>query len=77
MRGMRRSETIATRVAESWDVTCPCCSAGKESMMRSIVWVAEFVCRVENTRWPVSAAVMAVEMDSGSRISPIITTSGS
>ena len=46
-------------------------------MMRSIVWEALFVCRVENTRCPVSAAVMTVPIVSGSRISPTMITSGS
>ena len=77
MRGSKRSEMMATSVAASWDVTCPCCSAGNESMMRSIVCAAELVCNVETTKWPVSEAVMAVPMDTASRISPIITTSGS
>ena len=35
------------------------------------------MCRVENTRWPVSASVSASEMDSRSRISPTSRTSGS
>ena len=46
-------------------------------MIRSIVCGASCVCRVANTRWPVSAAVMAVEMVSRSRISPTRITSGS
>ena len=39
--------------------------------------VASRVCRVENTRWPVSAASRAVSMVSKSRISPTRMTSGS
>ena len=35
------------------------------------------VCRVENTRWPVSAAWMAISAVSASRISPTMMTSGS
>ena len=35
------------------------------------------VCSVENTRWPVSAACMAISAVSWSRISPIMITSGS
>jgi len=35
------------------------------------------VCRVESTRWPVSAAMSAISMVSGSRISPSRMTSGS
>ena len=45
--------------------------------MRSMVLAAPLVCSVANTRWPVSAAVMAVEMVSRSRISPTRITSGS
>ena len=39
-------------------------------MMRSIVCGASWVCSVAKTRWPVSAAVIAVEIVSRSRISP-------
>ena len=46
-------------------------------MMRSTDWGASCVCRVANTRWPVSAAVSAVEIVSRSRISPTRMTSGS
>ena len=46
-------------------------------MMRSIVLGALCVCRVAKTRWPVSAAVSAVEIVSRSRISPRRITSGS
>ena len=46
-------------------------------MMRSIVQGALCVCSVPNTRWPVSAAVSAVEIVSRSRISPTRITSGS
>ncbi len=46
-------------------------------MIRLIVWVASVVCRVEKTRWPVSAALSAVSSVSMSRISPIRMTSGS
>ena len=41
---------------------CVCASAGKESMMRSIVFGALFVWSVPNTSIPISAAVMASEM---------------
>ena len=37
---------------------------------------ASLVCRVENTRWPVSAASIAMSAVSSSRISPIITMFG-
>ncbi len=46
-------------------------------MMRLMLWTAEFVCRVANTRWPVSAIVSAASIVSRSRISPMSTTSGS
>ena len=46
-------------------------------MMRSIVCAALFVCSVEKTRWPVSAAVSTVCIVSTSRISPTMITSGS
>ena len=46
-------------------------------MMRLIVSVASSVCRVEKTRWPVSAARSAVSIVSKSRISPTRMTSGS
>ena len=46
-------------------------------MMRSTVRDAPVVCRVENTKWPVSAAVMAASIVSRSRISPTRITSGS
>ena len=38
---------------------------------------ASLVCRVLKTRWPVSAAWMAVRAVSSSRISPTMITSGS
>src|SRR2546423_284456 len=46
-------------------------------MMRSIVWAVSCVCSVPKTRWPVSAAVSAVEIVPRSRISPTRITSGS
>ena len=46
-------------------------------MMRSTVLGAVCVCSVPKTRWPVSAAVIAVEIVSRSRISPTRITSGS
>ena len=55
----------------------PCCAEGKTSMTRSIVCGALWVCSVPKTRWPVSAAVSAVEIVSRSRISPTRITSGS
>ena len=41
---------------------CPCCAAGKTSIRRSTVDEASWVCSVAKTRWPVSAAVSAVEI---------------
>src|SRR5207342_1851889 len=38
---------------------------------------ASFVCSVENTKWPVSAACTAISAVSASRISPTMITSGS
>ena len=52
-------------------------AAGNTSMMRSTVLAAEDVCSVPNTRWPVSAAVIARRMVSRSRISPTRMMSGS
>ena len=47
------------------------------SSRRTIVSGAEFVCRVEKTRWPVSEASMPIAAVSWSRISPTMITSGS
>src|SRR5688572_9489431 len=52
-------------------------SAGNTSMIRSMVLAAELVCSVPNTRWPVSAAVIARRMVSRSRSSPTRIMSGS
>ena len=46
-------------------------------MILSIVDAAEFVCKVANTKCPVSAAVIASLMVSKSLSSPIKITSGS
>ena len=51
-------------------------SGGNESATRAMVDVTSEVCSVENTRWPVSPAVSAIFIVSGSRISPITITSG-
>ncbi len=56
---------------------CSCCSVGKTSMIRSTVPWAPVVCSVPKTMCPVSAAVMAEEIVSRSRISPTRITSGS
>jgi hypothetical protein len=47
------------------------------SRSRVIEEAASFVCRVESTRWPVSAAWTACSAVSVSRTSPTITMSGS
>ena len=69
--------TTPCSVVASCTRTCCCWCGGNTSMMRSIVCGASCVCRVANTRWPVSAAVIAVEIVSRSRISPTRITSGS
>ncbi len=63
--------------SDSIERTISFSAAGKTSTMRSTVFAAELVCRVPNTRWPVSAAVSARRIVSRSRISPTRTTSGS
>ena len=52
-------------------------AAGKTSTMRSMVFAAELVCSVPNTRCPVSAPVSARRIVSRSRISPTKMMSGS
>ena len=47
------------------------------SISRVMALAASLVCRVENTRWPVSADWMAISAVSMSRISPTRITSGS
>ena len=54
-----------------------CSSGGNIATMRMMVLCASGVCSVEMSRWPVSAAFMAVSIVSASRISPIRITSGS
>jgi len=49
----------------------------RERRILSMDWPALLVCRVENTRCPVSAAVAAVWIVCQSRISPTMITSGS
>ena len=53
-----------------------CRSGGKESEILAMVEATSVVCRVESTRWPVSAAATAIRMVSGSRISPTTMMSG-
>ncbi|MNC91236.1 hypothetical protein D3C83_74580 [compost metagenome] len=47
------------------------------SRRRVTVSAAEFVCSVESTRWPVSAALIAMPPVSRSRISPTMMMFGS
>ena len=58
-------------------LVCSRSSAGSASIMRSMVLTALVVCSVPSTRWPVSAAVIAIEIVSASRSSPTRITSGS
>src|ERR1022692_3263966 len=68
--------TTASRASDICCRICPWCAAGNESRMRETDCAASLVCNVENTKWPVSAAVSTVAMVSGSRISPTRMTSG-
>ncbi len=74
--GMSAWQMTAIRLLESWTRTCSCCCGGNASTMRLMVVSAELVCSVAKTRWPVSAALMAVSIVSRSRISPTRITSG-
>ena len=47
------------------------------SRRRGMAAAESLVCRVESTRWPVSAAWMAISAVSRSRISPTMMMSGS
>ena len=69
--------TMPWRDTDSCTRTCCCCSGGNTSTIRSTVWAVSCVWSVANTRWPVSAAVSAVEIVSRSLISPTRITSGS
>ncbi len=70
-------EMTARSDSDSMARTMSFSAAGKTSTIRSMVLAAELVCRVPNTRWPVSAPVRARRMVSRSRISPTRITSGS
>ena len=73
----RRSETVATMMSASrWRMTA-CASGGKKPTRRPIVETAPWVCSVESTRCPVSAALMQASIVSRSRISPTMMMSGS
>ena len=68
---------MPSSTSESCARICGCWCAGKTSMIRLMVDVAEFVCSVPKVKWPVSAMRSADSMVSRSRISPMSTTSGS
>ncbi len=69
--------TTASRLCDRKLLVCSRSSAGSASIMRSMVLTALVVCSVPSTRWPVSAAVIAMRMVSASRSSPTRITSGS
>ena len=75
--GISCCEITASRTTASWILICCCWCGGNTSIIRSIVPAAPIVWSVENTRWPVSAAVIAVDIVSRSLISPTRITSGS
>ena len=75
--GTRRWETTPRSVPASIERTCWWWWGEKKSSMRLIDSAASTVWIVESTRWPVSAADIAVWTVSSSRISPIRITSGS
>ncbi len=70
-------EITACRDSDNIERTMDFSSAGNTSTTRSMVLAAEVVCRVPNTRCPVSAAVSASRMVSRSRNSPTRIMSGS
>src|SRR3569833_31893 len=70
-------EMTARSDSDNIERTISFSAAGNTSTIRSMVFAAELVCRVPNTRWPVSAADSARRMVSRSRISPTRTMSGS
>src|SRR5260370_693256 len=76
-RFIKVCEITARRLSDIMARTISFSAAGNTSTIRSMVFAAELVCKVPNTKWPVSAAVSARRMVSRSRISPTSTTSGS
>src|SRR5215218_7328063 len=70
-------QTTPWRAPASCTRICCCWLVGNTSIIRSTVWGASWVWRVANTRWPVSAAVRAIEIVSRSRSSPTRMMSGS
>ena len=76
MRGGSFCEMTPRSDPESRRQTMSRSCGGYMLMMRSRVSAAEAVCRVEKTRWPVSAAARPTLMVSMSRLSPISRISG-
>jgi hypothetical protein len=64
------------RILPQSSVSCPR-RVPRPGPLRAAVRAASFVCKVENTRWPVSAAWIAFSAVSRSRISPTMMMSGS
>ena len=58
--GSRLCDTIPCSVTLSWVRICACWAGENTSTIRSMVCAASTVCSVESTRWPVSAAVIAI-----------------
>src|SRR5665647_3606794 len=58
----RVCEITARNDSDSMERTISFSAAGNTSTIRSMVLAAELVCKVPNTRWPVSAAVSASRM---------------
>ena len=77
MRGKSDWATTPRKLSDNITRICACWPSGKTSIMRSSVLMALLVCSVAKTRWPVSAAVIASEIVSRSRISPTRIMSGS
>src|SRR5579859_1538926 len=76
-RFIKVCEITALKLSDIMARTMSFSAAGNTSTIRSMVLAAELVCRVPNTKCPVSAAVKAKRIVSRSRISPTSTTSGS
>ena len=60
--GRSSCETIPASDSDRLARACACSSVGNESMMRSTVLAAPFVCSVPKTSMPISAAVIASEI---------------
>ena len=70
-------QITAFRLSATIERICDCWLGGKTSSIRSMVDGALLVCRVPNTKCPVSEARMAISTVSKSRNSPMTITSGS